>query len=81
MQTDKFGKNIEKLIKIIKKKRVVIMCGEAVPWRCHRSLIGDALLIRGFDIVDIYSATKSSPHEITPWAKVHELQLTYPKIK
>ena len=65
----------------MKEKRVVIMCGEAVPWRCHRSLIGDALLIRGFNIVDIYSATKSSLHNITPWAKVRGLQLTYPKIK
>jgi len=78
MQTDAFKENLEKLMQLSKKKRIAIMCGEAVPWRCHRSLIGDALLIRGFEVVDIYSATQSKPHTLTPWAKVRGLRLTYP---
>ena len=44
MQTDEFKKNLDKLIAYARKKQVVIMCAEAVPWRCHRSLIGDALI-------------------------------------
>jgi len=78
MQTEAFKKNLEKLIQLSTKKHIAIMCGEAVPWRCHRSLIGDALLIRGIDVIDIYSATQSKPHTLTPWAKVHGLQITYP---
>jgi uncharacterized protein (DUF488 family) len=51
---------------------------DAVPWRCHRSLIGDALLVRGGHVEDIMSATSSREHELTPFAKVHELEITYP---
>ena len=54
------------------------MCAEAVPWRCHRSLIGDALLIRGFKVEDIMSDRISTPHKLTPWAKVDEGTITYP---
>ena len=78
MQTDDFKKGLEELIQYASEKKVVIMCAEAVPWRCHRSLIGDALLIRYFTVIDIMSETSSRPHTLTPWAKVHGLTITYP---
>lgn len=78
MQTDEFQEGIEKLIETAQKKTTVIMCAEAVPWRCHRSLIGDALLVRGIDAEDIYSITSSKLHTLTPWAVVHGVHITYP---
>ncbi len=63
------------------EKKTVIMCAEAVPWRCHRSLVGDALLVRGVEVQDILSETNSRPHKMTPWARVDGLQITYPKIE
>ena len=78
MQTDEFAKNIEKLIDYAHKKRIAIMCAEAVPWRCHRSLIGDALLVRGLEVADIMSRTSVKPHELTPWARVRGKQVFYP---
>lgn len=78
MQTEAFNKGILKLIEIARKKRVAIMCSEAVPWRCHRSLIGDALVIRNVQVEDIYSMTSSKPHQLTPWAVVKGNRITYP---
>lgn len=78
MQTEEFEKGIERLIKLAQKKRIVIMCAEAVPWRCHRSLIGDALLIRNFDVNDIYSHTQSKSHILTSFAKVKDKKIIYP---
>jgi uncharacterized protein (DUF488 family) len=78
MGTDEFRQGIERLVKLARTKRTAIMCAEAVPWRCHRSLIGDALLARGVHVEDIMSATSSRDHELTPFAKVHELEITYP---
>jgi len=78
MQTKEFHDGIQELIKLAHKKTVVIMCAEAVPWRCHRSLIGDALLVQGIDVEDIYSITSSKPHRLTPWAKVNKKIITYP---
>lgn len=78
MQTKEFEDGIKELIKIAHKKSVVIMCSEAVPWRCHRSLVGDALLIRGIEVEDIYSITSVRPHTLTPWAVVQGTTITYP---
>ncbi|HEV2600845.1 MAG TPA: DUF488 domain-containing protein [Candidatus Babeliales bacterium] len=80
MQTKEFEDGIKELIEIAHEKIVVIMCSEAVPWRCHRSLIGDALLIRKIDVEDIYSITSSKPHTLTPWALVQGTTITYPAI-
>jgi len=77
MQTEEFEKGIEKLCKLAEKKRVVIMCAEAVPWRCHRSLVGDALLVRHYDVEDIYSKTSVKPHTLTPFAHVWRKKITY----
>jgi len=81
MQTEEFEAGIELLIKIAKKKHIVIMCAESVPWRCHRSLIGDALLVRNISVIDIYSATESKQHTLTPWVKVRGMHITYPENK
>jgi hypothetical protein len=54
------------------------MCAEAVPWRCHRSLIADALVARGIGVQEILTAAKSQPHALTPFAKVDGTEITYP---
>lgn len=79
MQTPDFLENIKKLIKLAKEKQIVIMCAEAVPWRCHRSLIGDALVTRGIKVMDIINGKNTSSHKITPFAQVKGLTITYPK--
>ena len=79
MQTAEFAAAIDDLVEQIKKKRIAIMCAEAVPWRCHRSLIGDALVVRGLNVQDIFSADDSKPHSLTKFAKVNELKITYPE--
>jgi uncharacterized protein (DUF488 family) len=78
IQTAEFGEALKELIEIARKRSTVIMCAEAVPWRCHRSLIGDALLVSGLEVVDILDADKSKVHRMTPWAKVVEGRITYP---
>ncbi len=79
MQTEEFSVNLEKLVGIARHETVAIMCAEAVPWRCHRSLIGDALLIRGVDVLDITGKHSVHPHTLTPWAKVEGTKITYPE--
>ena len=78
MQTDEFAGAVDALIALAREKPTVIMCAESVPWRCHRSLVGDALLVRGLTVVDILSATQSQPHALTPFAKVAGTKITYP---
>ena len=78
MQTGEFEESIEKLIAAAEKRATVIMCAEAVPWRCHRSLVGDALLVRGIQVRHIMSAGSSRDHTLTPWAKVKGTNITYP---
>jgi uncharacterized protein (DUF488 family) len=78
MQTQEFEKQIEELIQLAKEHRIVIMCAEAVPWRCHRSLIGDALTVRGIRTEDIMSLTQRRVHALTTFAKVRHTTVTYP---
>ena len=78
MQTPAFGENLDDLIKLAKSERIAIMCAEAVPWRCHRSLIADALLARGIEVREITSAIRTQPHTLTPWGKIRGTQVTYP---
>ncbi|MBV9269247.1 MAG: DUF488 domain-containing protein [Acidobacteriaceae bacterium] len=80
MQTGEFVQALDDLIAIAGATRTVVMCAEAVPWRCHRSLVGDALLIRGFDVLDILSEKSAKPHTLTPWAQVTGLQIVYPRM-
>ncbi len=79
MQTPEFEEGLLKLIEMAGKRKTAIMCAEAVPWRCHRSLIGDALVVRGIAVMDIMSRTSVKPHIITPWAEVNGKLITYPK--
>jgi uncharacterized protein (DUF488 family) len=78
MQTEEFQTGLEQLIELAQKKETAIMCAESVPWRCHRSLIGDALLIRDVHVEDIMGKKSSQPHKLTPWSKVKGSSITYP---
>lgn len=77
MQTPEFTKGLDELIQLAKKQTTAIMCAEAVPWRCHRSLVGDALLVRGFEVEDIFSEKKEQPHKLTSFAKVNDEKIIY----
>jgi uncharacterized protein (DUF488 family) len=79
MQTPEFRDNLNRLIELASEKPAAIMCAEAVPWRCHRSLIADALVARGIQVLEIVSASKTQPHAMTPFARVDGEQVTYPK--
>jgi uncharacterized protein (DUF488 family) len=78
MQTEEFRGAIAKLKVEAEHDRVALMCAEAVPWRCHRSLVADALLIRGAQASEISSATRLTPHRLTSFANVRGSQITYP---
>jgi uncharacterized protein (DUF488 family) len=78
MATVEFHAGIARLLELAREKRTAIMCAEAVPWRCHRSLIGDALLVRGVDVEDIMTARSVRPHEMTSFAKADGLEINYP---
>lgn len=78
MQTLEFQKQIEELIQLTKEHRIALMCAEAVPWRCHRSLIGDALTVRGIRTEDIMSLKQRRLHTLTPFAHIRGSTVTYP---
>jgi uncharacterized protein (DUF488 family) len=78
METPDFQHAIEQLIQLASQARIALMCAEAVPWRCHRSLIADALLVRGVGSEDIMSATRRQVHTLTPFARVDGTQIIYP---
>ena len=78
MQTPEFAKSLEELIQLAGRDRIALMCAEAVPWRCHRSLIADALTVRGIRAEDIMSRTRRQIHTLTPFAKVCGTTVTYP---
>ena len=78
MQTAAFERSLERCIAIAGRERVALMCAEAVPWRCHRSLVADALIARGIVASEITSGVRATPHALTPWACVNGTQITYP---
>jgi uncharacterized protein (DUF488 family) len=78
MQTPEFEQSLDELMLLANSERIVLMCAEAVPWRCHRSLIADALLVRGIRTEDIMSATRRRVHTLTLFAKVRDTAITYP---
>jgi uncharacterized protein (DUF488 family) len=80
MQTPAFAEHLAGLIELAKSERVALMCAEAVPWRCHRSLIADALVARGIAVEEIVSETRRAPHKLTPFARVDGTSVTYPAI-
>jgi uncharacterized protein (DUF488 family) len=78
MQTPAFRAALEELMAQAAHTATAIMCAEAVPWRCHRSLIADAMLVRGWQVLDIMSPTSAKPHKLTPFARVSGTDITYP---
>jgi len=78
MQTEEFAHALDDLMVAAIEKPTAIMCAEAVPWRCHRSLIADALLVRNWRVLDILSPASIKPHELTKFARVKGTEITYP---
>ena len=78
MQGEEFRDALETLIRMSRQERAAIMCAEAVPWRCHRSLVADALSVRGIPAVEILSESSYRMHKLTPFARVEGTRITYP---
>jgi uncharacterized protein (DUF488 family) len=78
MQTPEFEQSLDEMVQVANQERIVLMCAEAVPWRCHRSLIADALLVRGIRAEDIMSPTRRHIHSLTRFAKVRGTTIAYP---
>ena len=87
MQTPEFSAALARLEKparrggLARTKQCAIMCAEAVPWRCHRSLIADALTVRGHAVKHIMTPSRASLHKLTPFARVRGERITYPPNK
>ena len=78
MQTPEFEQNLKEVIALAATERIALMCAEAVPWRCHRSLIADALLVHGLRVEEIVGTTLRRAHVLTRFAKVAGTTITYP---
>ena len=78
MPTPEFRKSLDDLIELARHERLAVVCAEAVPWRCHRSLIADALLVHGIEAREISNASRTRLHTLTPWAQVNGTQVSYP---
>ncbi len=78
MQGSDFREHLARLMQRAREQRIALMCAEAVPWRCHRSLIADALLVHGFRVEEISGVKRSQPHALTPFARVEGTRITYP---
>jgi uncharacterized protein (DUF488 family) len=78
MQTPEFAEGLGRAIALAGKNVSALMCAEAVPWRCHRSLVADALLVRRIRVLEIISAAEPKEHKMTPFAQVHGTHITYP---
>ncbi|MFA6194321.1 MAG: DUF488 domain-containing protein [Patescibacteria group bacterium] len=81
MSTSEFSAGLAELIKIASFKTTAIMCAEAVPWRCHRSLISDALSKKGWEVRNIIGSESTVRHRLTPFLKMKKGQIVYPEIK
>lgn len=78
METKEFETALLELVQLATKQRTAVMCAEALWWRCHRSLISDALLVRGIDVVHLMNRRNIVPHRLTPFAKIENSRLSYP---
>jgi Protein of unknown function, DUF488 len=81
MQTAEFEEALRRLLDLCEDKRCAAMCAEAVPWRCHRSLLADALVARGIPVEHILSGSQREVHSLTPFARIEDGRVTYPKAK
>jgi uncharacterized protein (DUF488 family) len=78
MLTAEFAQSLQELIERARGERAALMCAEAVPWRCHRSLIADALAVRGIAVEHVLSEKRTHRHVLKPWARVEGTRITYP---
>ena len=78
MQSDEFKQGLDELMKLSRRNTTAIMCAEAVPWRCHRSLVADALLVHDIPVNEIISSNNTRPHKLTEFAVVDGKKITYP---
>ena len=78
LETSEFRDDLARLLDVARVRATAVMCAEAVPWRCHRSLIADALFVRGIRTEDIMSPTRRQVHTLAPFAKVRGTTITYP---
>ena len=78
MQSADFAENVDRVVALASAQRCALMCAEAVPWRCHRSMIADALLVRGVSVGDVIGPRGRKQHALTSFARIDGLQLTYP---
>ncbi|MDN3513583.1 MAG: DUF488 domain-containing protein [Candidatus Brocadia sp.] len=78
MQTRGFEKSLQTLIELARHDRIALMCAEVLPWRCHRSLIADALLVRKIQVEHITDKKQRKSHKLTPWAVVNGTRIIYP---
>jgi uncharacterized protein (DUF488 family) len=79
MQTQDFQTGLEELLAAARRQPTAIMCAEAVPWRCHRSLIADALVVRGIAVQEIHDPDHAEPHRLSSFARVDGVHITYPE--
>jgi uncharacterized protein (DUF488 family) len=80
MQTPEFEDALNQLITLLREKTTVYCCTEAFYWRCHRQLVSDALLVRGYQTGHIFSASKVEPHRLTKFVKAEGSRVTYPSL-
>jgi uncharacterized protein (DUF488 family) len=81
MLTSEFEQGLQELLDQAQDRRVALMCSEAVPWRCHRSLIADVLVVRGFTVQHIFGVSRIQDHQLCSWASVEGTQVSYPSRK
>jgi uncharacterized protein (DUF488 family) len=79
MLTGEFERGMADLLALARGQRVAVMCAEAVPWRCHRSLLADALVARGVAVEHVLGPERAEPHALRPWAEVQGARVTYPQ--
>jgi len=78
MQTPEFEAALARAIELAQARPTALMCAEAVPWRCHRSLVADALTVRSIRVLEIVSSAEPKEHQLTPFARVRGNDITYP---
>jgi uncharacterized protein (DUF488 family) len=79
MQTHEFEAALDRAIALAQREPTAVMCAEGLPWQCHRSLVADALVVRGIEVREIVGNSPANEHTLTPFARVTGTQVTYPK--
>ncbi len=77
MDTPEFEAGLRKVLELSQGRRAALMCAEALPWKCHRSLIADALVVRGVEVLDVLSAREARPHRLPAFARHERRRIVY----